>query len=91
MDSYGTRVATGSKDATVAIASLRPTGLVPDRVLGDPGGNEMFHTRVIKGVSLRDETTVREKGESASPTILPTVLPMSDGKTAPPKRRPGSV
>lgn len=31
MDSHGTRVATGSKDTTVAIASLRPTGIEHDR------------------------------------------------------------
>ncbi|CAM9299132.1 unnamed protein product, partial [Ectocarpus sp. 8 AP-2014] len=58
MDSRGTRVATGSKDTTVAIASLRPTGIEHDRVLGDPGGSEAFHEKVVKGVSLRDENTV---------------------------------
>lgn len=31
MDSHGTRVATGSKDTTVAITSLRPTGIEQDR------------------------------------------------------------
>ncbi|CAN0400284.1 unnamed protein product, partial [Ectocarpus fasciculatus] len=58
MDSHGTRVATGSKDTTVAIASLRPTGIEQDRVLGEPGGSEAFHEKVVKGVSLRDENTV---------------------------------
>lgn len=61
MDCYGKRVATGSKDTTVALASLRPTGLAFDRVLGDAGGSEAFHKKVIKGVSLRDEITVRER------------------------------
>ncbi|CAM9475162.1 unnamed protein product, partial [Ectocarpus sp. 4 AP-2014] len=58
MDSHGTRVATGSKDTTVAIASLRPTGIEHDRVLGDLGGSQAFHEKVVKGVSLRDENTV---------------------------------
>ena len=31
MDSCGARVATGSKDSTVSVASLRPTGLACDR------------------------------------------------------------
>lgn len=59
MDSIGTRVVTGSKDATVGVASLRPTGIVAEQVLGECGRSEAFHTRIIKGVSLRDETTVR--------------------------------
>lgn len=59
MDSRGVRVATGSKDTTVALASLRPTGLALERVLGGPGGSDAFHVKVIKGVSLRDENTVR--------------------------------
>ncbi|CAN0193001.1 unnamed protein product, partial [Hapterophycus canaliculatus] len=63
MDSIGTRVATGSKDTTVAIASVRPTGLELDRVLGDAGGSQAFHEKVVKGVSLRDENTVRIQGE----------------------------
>ncbi|CAM9835023.1 unnamed protein product, partial [Laminaria digitata] len=58
MDSHGTRVATGSKDTTVAIASVAPTGLALDRVLGDCGGSQAFHEKVVKGVSLRDESTV---------------------------------
>lgn len=64
MDSIGTRVATGSKDTTVAISSLSPTGLSLDRVLGDSGGSQAFHEKVIKGVSLRDDNTVRILGES---------------------------
>lgn len=64
MDCYGKRVATGSKDTTVALASLRPTGLAFDRVLGDAGGSEAFHKKVIKGVSLRDEIMVRERYET---------------------------
>lgn len=60
MDSHGTRVATGSKDTTVAIASLTPAGLSFDRVLGDNGGSQAFHEKVVKGVSLRDEDTVRD-------------------------------
>ena len=63
MDSHGTRVATGSKDTTVAIASVTPTGLALDRVLGDCGGSQAFHEKVVKGVSLRDESTVREGKE----------------------------
>lgn len=59
MDSYGTRVATGSKDTTVAVASVTPTGMSFDRVLGDCGGSQAFHEKVVKGVSLRDESTVR--------------------------------
>lgn len=59
MDSIGTRVVTGSKDATVGVASLRSTGIAPEQVLGESGGSEAFHTRVIKGVSLRDEIMVR--------------------------------
>lgn len=31
-----------------------------NRVLGDPGGSEAFHEKVVKGVSLRDENTVGE-------------------------------
>ncbi|CAM9776275.1 unnamed protein product, partial [Ectocarpus sp. 12 AP-2014] len=66
MDSHGTRVATGSKDTTVAIASLRPTGIEHDRVLGDPGGSEAFHEKVVKGVSLRDENTVASCGDDSN-------------------------
>lgn len=60
MDTYGTKVATGSKDTTVAIASLTPAGVAFDRVLGAPGGCEAFHEKVVKGVDLRDEHTVSE-------------------------------
>lgn len=28
-------------------------------MLGDPGGSEAFHEKVVKGVSLRDENAVR--------------------------------
>lgn len=59
MDTCGNTLATGSKDATVAIATLTSTGVIFERALGDPGGSELFHEKVIKGVDLRDESTVR--------------------------------
>ncbi|CAN0325160.1 unnamed protein product [Pylaiella littoralis] len=66
MDSHGTRVATGSKDTTVALGSLRPTGLERDRVLGDPNGCAGFHEKVVKGVSLRDENMVASCGDDSN-------------------------
>eukprot|EP00904_Undaria_pinnatifida_P008596 jgi/Undpi1/4867/HiC_scaffold_19.g08220.m1 len=66
MDSYGTRVATGSKDTTVAVASVTPTGMSFDRVLGDCGGSQAFHEKVVKGVSLRDESTVASCGDDSN-------------------------
>eukprot|EP00752_Nemacystus_decipiens_P012495 g11067.t1 len=66
MDSCGARVATGSKDTTVSLACLRPTGISCDRVLGDAGGSEAFHQKVVKGVSLRDDNTVASCGDDSN-------------------------
>lgn len=59
MDVHGARVVTGSKDTTVSLAFVTPTGITRDRVLGVAGGSEAFHQKVVKGVELRDEHTVR--------------------------------
>eukprot|EP00903_Cladosiphon_okamuranus_P017877 g16450.t1 len=79
MDSYGARVATGSKDSTVSLASLRPTGLECSRVLGDPGGSEAFHVKVVKGVSLRDENMVASCGDDSNVRVSDLRSPSSFG------------
>ncbi|CAM9356868.1 unnamed protein product, partial [Sphacelaria rigidula] len=70
MDTCGNTLATGSKDATVAIATLTSTGVIFERALGDPGGSELFHEKVIKGVDLRDESTVASCGDDANVHVI---------------------
>lgn len=50
MDSCGVRVATGSKDSTVSLASLRPAGLECDRCLCVTGMMRLFYFLLFAAV-----------------------------------------